>query len=461
MLLLKRKSVAKKVVFEHTKHPFPETQLQKTAERVLQLAKRQGADASEVLVTQEKGYSVTALNAEVETLEHHQEKSLMVTIYKDKRSGSASTTDLSDDAISQTVEKALAFALHAGKDPESGLADPDRLVKQYPDLSLYHHWPLSPAEAIKMAIHCEQVGCEQDERIISSEGVGVSTYDGFRVYANSDNFMGSYSSTYHNISCGLVAKDNGLMERDYEYSSARDPQDLDDVVVVAKRTAEKTLMRLNARKIKTQHCPVIFHATLAKGLLDSFVRAISGGNLYRKSSFLLDHLDKSVFPEHINLYQKPHLLKGIGSAPFDSEGVLTEDRDYVKDGILKSYVLGSYSARKLGLQTTGNAGGIYNLFVSSHGDHNLKKLFEAMGRGFFVTELIGQGVSILTGDYSRGAVGFWIDKGEIQHAVHEVTIAGNLKDMFKSIVAIGNDVDHRGNIHTGSIWLEQMVVAGE
>lgn len=440
--------------------PFPEKQLQQTVQRVLQRAKQQGADESEAYVSQEKGYAVTARSGEVETLEHHEQKSLLVTVYKGKRSGSASTTDLSDQAISKTVEKAYTFALHADEDPASGLADPSYLAKEYPDLSLFHPWKLSPSKAIDIAVHCEQVGREQDKRIIDSEDVGVCTYDGFRIYANSNDFFGAYSSSYHSIGCGLLAKENGAMERDYEYTSARDSEDLEDVSIIAKRTAEKALMRLNARKIKTQRCPVIFHAPVAKGLLNTFIQAISGRNLYQKSSFLLDCLGKPVFPEHIHLYQQPHKLKGMGSKPFDNEGVRTEDRDYIKAGILSSYVLGSYSARKLGLETTGNAGGVFNLFVS-HSAHTLKELFQEMGQGLFVTELIGQGVNILTGDYSRGAVGFWIDHGEIQHAVHEITIAGNLKTMFNDIIAVGNDVDQRGNIHTGSIWLETMTVAGE
>lgn len=448
--------MARKAVFELTR----DKQLNDTAQRVLELSKRQGADASEVLVTQDKGYSVTARNAEVETLEHHQEKSLYLTIYKGKRTGSASTTDLSDEAITKTVEKAYAFAKHAHEDPDCGLAEPDRLAKHYPDLSLHHPWGLTTNEAIELAVHCEQVGREQDARIKESEDVGVSTYEAFRVYANSNDFMGAYPTSYHSISCGLVAEGHSEKQRDYEYTAARDASDLDDFIVVAKRAAEKTLMRLDARKIKTQHCPVIFHAPVAKSLFNTFIRAISGSSLYRQSSFLLDHLGKQIFPEHIHLYQQPHLLKGIGSAPFDSEGVKTEDRDYVREGKLISYVLGSYSARKLDMETTGNAGGVYNLFVS-HSDYNLKHLLKEMNEGFLVTELIGQGANILTGTYSRGAVGFWVQDGEIQHAVHEVTIAGNLKEMFRNIVAVGNDVDHRGNVHTGSVWLQEMTVAGE
>ncbi len=440
-------------------HDFPEEDLRNTVNAALHHAKRCGTDAAEIIATMENGFSVTARSGDVETLEHQQEKAFVVTVYQDKRCGTASTTDLSPGAVSATVDKACSFARYAGKDEYSGLADPDLLSHDYPDLKLFHHWSITPADAIDMAVHCEQVACEQDERITQSEGASVSTYDSFRIYANSDDFTGSYPISHHGISCSVIAESNGKMQRDYEYTSARHSEDLDDVVLVAKRAAEKTLLRLDAQQLTTQRCPVIYHAPVAKGLLHAFIRAISGGVLYRKSSFLLDHLGKTIFPKHMHIYQQPHVLRGMGSAPFDTEGVKTEDRDYVKDGVLTSYVLGSYSARKLGLQSTGNAGGVYNLFVS-HSDHNLKKLFEEMGNGLFVTELIGQGVNIVTGDYSRGAVGFWIENGEIKHAVDEITIAGNLKEMFKNIVAVGNDIDHRGNIHTGSIWLQEMTVAG-
>lgn len=440
--------------------PINEKFFSDTVLQVLQLAKRQGADAAEVAVSEKKGFSVVAHSGDVETIEHLQEKSLSLTVFKGNRSGAAGTRNLSKEALMQLVDKACAFAKHAGEDPESGLPDPDHLARHYPDLSLYHPWELSPKQAIEMAIHCEQVAREQDERIMDSDGVGLTTYNASHVYANSHDFLGAYPLSYHHVHCGLIAKSGKEMHRDYEYTAARDPHELDDPVVVAKRAAEKTVMRLNAKKIKTQRCPIIFEASIAKGLLSAFISAISGGNLYRKSSFLLDHLDKRVFPEHVHIYQQPHLLKAMGSAPFDSEGVKTEDRDYVKDGLLTSYVLSSYSARKLGMEITGNAGGVYNLFIS-HSDRNLKKLFSDMGTGFFVTDLIGQGVNILTGDYSRGAAGFWIENGEIQHPVHEVTIAGNLKDMFQQLVMIANDVDHRGNTHTGSMLFEQMMLAGE
>jgi len=438
---------------------FPETQLRETVASALDRAKRSGVDAAEVVVSMESGFSVTARSGDVETLEHQQEKACAITVYNDQRCGTASTTDLSPEAVSATLDKACAFAQYAEEDPHMGLADPDLLSHNYPDLELFHHWKLTPTDAIDMAIHCEEIALSQSEKITRSEGASVSNYDAFRVYGNSHGFIGAYPLSHHSIGCGVIAESKDDMQRDYEYTSARSYKDLDDTVLVAKRSAEKTLLKLGAKKIPTGRYPVIFHAPVAKSLLRSFIAAISGGNLYRKTSFLQDHMGKAIFPEFIHIHQQPHLLRGMGSAPFDSEGVKTQDRDYIKDGLLTSYVLGSYSARKLDLQTTGNAGGVYNLFVS-HSNNNLKKLFEEMGTGLFVTELIGQGVNIVTGNYSRGAVGFWIENGEMQHAVHEVTIAGNLKDMFKNIVAIANDIDHRGNVHTGSIWLHEMTVAG-
>lgn len=441
-------------------YPFPQADLEAIVEKVLCLAKSAGADSAETSLSEERGFQVTARLGDVETLEHHQQKTLTVTVYKDYCSGSASTTDLSLEAIQKTVDKAFVFAQNASKDPYSGLADPEHLAVSFPDLLLYNYWDLTPKQAIEQAVLVEEMGRQQDQRIISSDGVGIKTFSGLRLYANSHGFLGSYLSSYHGVHCGLVAKEGDEMQREYEYTVARDPSDLDDFILLAKRAAEKTLMRLGAQKIKTQHCPIVFHAPAAKSLLSAFVSAISGSNLRCGTSFLLDHLDKAVFPNHIHLYQKPHLLKGMGSAPFDSEGVRTENRDYVVDGVLKSYVLGSYSARKLAMQTTGNAGGVFNLCISNS-DINFQSLLEQMGTGFLVTELIGQGVNILTGDYSRGAAGFWVEQGSIQHAVHEVTIAGNLRDIFRGVVAIANDVDHRGNIHTGSILIDHMMLAGQ
>lgn len=440
-------------------HPFAEKILCEKVTMALEEAKCFGADHAEVLITEEKGFSVSARNGDVETVEHHQERGMAITVYHNQQCGTASTSDLSPQAISSTVEKACSFARYAGQDKFAGLADAARLAKNFPDLDLYHHWNITPAEAIELAIECEAVGRRQDQRIIQCESADVNTFDWFKVYGNTHGFLGAYPLSRHGISISLVAKSGDEMQRDYEYTTSRRPEELDDVAFIAKHAAEKTVKRLGARKIKTQVCPVIFHAPLAKSLIGAFIGAISGGSLYRKASFLVDHLHKRVFPDYVHIFQEPHLRGALGSMPFDSEGVATQDLDYVKDGILTSYVLSSYSSRKLGMQTTGNAGGVCNLSIS-HTDMNLLKLMQKMGKGLLVTELMGQGVNIVTGDYSRGAIGYWVENGEIQYPVDEITIAGNLQDMFATMVAVGNDVDLRGNVRTGSILLEQMTIAG-
>jgi len=429
------------------------------AAMALEEAKCFGAQSAEVVVRTEKGFMVDVRNAAVETLEHHQEHGLVVTVFHNQRSGSASTSDLSAQAISSAVTKACSIAQFTGIDEFAGLADASRLAKRYPDLSLCHPWHITPAEAITMAIECERVALQQDKRIKQCEAVSVNNFEMMRVYANSLGFIGDYPLSYHSMSCSLLAEQDGCKERDYEHTAARRPRDLDDMVMLAKHAAEKTTRRLGAKKIKTQKCPILFHAPVAKGLLASFVGAISGGSLYRKASFLVDHLGKAIFPSFVHIFQEPHLRAALGSAPFDSEGVATQDLDYVKEGILQHYVLGSYSARKLGMQTTGNAGGVFNLTIN-HGEENLHKLMQRMGTGLFVTELMGQGVNLTNGDYSRGAFGYWVENGEIQHPVHEVTIAGNLRDMFAQLVAVANDTDTRGNVRTGSMLLAQMTVAG-
>lgn len=430
------------------------------SEDCLKKIKQLGMDQADVSLNQEFGFSVTAREKEVETVEHHQAKGLVVTVYKDQRAGSASSSDLSSQSIHDTINKACTIARYSGQDPFSGLAESALLAYHYPDLELWHPWHLTPSEAIQMAIECEQIALEQDSRITHSEGVTISSYDAFHLYANSHGFSGHYPTSHHQLSCQLVAEEKGQMQREGEYSSARKPNMLEDLGLIAKQAAQKTINRLGAKKIKTQHCPVLFHAPVAKGLVITFIRAISGRSLYTKSSFLLDSLNKTLFPDFIHIYQQPHLLGGMGSAPFDNEGVKTHDIDFVRDGKLLSYVLGSYSARKLGMQTTGNAGGVYNLAISS-GDLKLDKLFSQMQTGLFVTELMGQGINLMTGDYSRGAAGYWIENGEIQYPVEEITIAGNLKEMFNTILAVGNDVDIRGNIHTGSILIDKMMIAGE
>lgn len=438
---------------------FIQTKLRTCAEDVLTAAKRAGADSAELYVSEEVGFSVEARNADVETLEHHQEKGLSLTVYVGQKTATASTSDLSTTALHATVEKALSIARFANEDPFAGLPDPARLAAHPPDCQLYHPWEITIDDAIKKAIDCEAVACAQDPRIKQSEGASVCTYARHRVLANSDGFMGGYASSYHQISCSMLAEENGHMQRDDDYTIARRPEALEDVVLVGKRAAEKAVKRLNAKKIKTQQVPVIFHADVAKSLLRAFTGAISGGNLYRKSTFLLDALHQPIFPAHIHIYQEPHLLSALGTAPFDSEGVATKDLHFVRDGILESHVLNSYYARALNTETTGNCGGVRNLSIT-HSDMNLHELLKKMGTGLLITECIGQGVNITTGDFSRGICGFWVENGELVHPVEEVTVAGNLKDMFKRIVAVGNDVDTRGNIRTGSILLESMMIAG-
>jgi PmbA protein len=428
------------------------------SEYAISLAKKKGLTA-EVAVLTEQGFSVSARAGDVENVEHIHEKGLSITIYDQKRTGSASTTDFSKNAIEETLSKALSIAQFTGVDPASGLADSENLARTYPNLELYHPWPITPSDAIQMAIECESAGRALDTRIQDAEGASVSSFESMRLLANTDNFMGYYPSTLHSISCSLVADDQGNKQRDYDYTTSRMPGHLDPVSEIGKRAGKKALARLGAQKINTQQCPVIFQASVAKGIVGGFIGAISGSNLYRESSFLLNRINTAVFPEFIDIYQRPHLLNGLGSTPFDSDGVRTSDLHYIKNGELVSYVLGSYSARKLKLKTTGNAGGVYNLFITDSG-LSLHELMKKMDRGLLITELMGQGVRLITGDYSRGASGFWIENGEIQFPVFEITVSGNLETMFKQIVAVGNDIDHRGNVLTGSILIENMTIAG-
>jgi PmbA protein len=429
------------------------------AEDLLAKAAANGMDAAEVMIRQECGFSVVARAGDIEQLEHHQEKNLVITVYSNQCSGSASAADFSSEAMWNTLNKAISIAKFTGSDAYAGLPDSDRQAYQYPDLNLHHEWSLTPRQAAEIAIECETTARDQDPAINDAEGATVSSYEQYFVYANSNGFCGGYPSTRHSIYSEVVAARDGQMQRDMEYSSARDPSDLLDHRLIAKKAVAKTLKRLDAQKITTRKCPIIFHADVAKGLLGSFVSAISGANLYRKSSFLLDCVGKPIFSNSVSLSQHPHVLKGLASAPFDAEGVKTREQCYVDEGVLTSYCLGSYSARQLGMESTGNSGGIFNLTMSTDA-LNFQSLLKKMDTGLLVTELMGQGVSILTGDYSRGAFGYWVEGGEIQYPVHEITIAGNLKQMFKSIVAVSNDVDSRGCIHTGSILIEEMMLAG-
>ncbi|HUL12477.1 MAG TPA: metalloprotease PmbA [Methylococcaceae bacterium] len=426
---------------------------------VIDEAARQGASAAEAGLSMDQGLSVGVRLGEVETIEHHRSQGLGVTVYFGQRKGSASTTDLRTEALRETVAAACRIAQYAAEDEFAGLPDAELLAKEFPDLDLYHPWALDVEPAIALALECENAARGFHPAITNSEGASLNTYQGLRVLGNSLGFLHGYPSSRHSLSCSVIGQSGDSMQRDDWWTVARDAGDLESAVQVGRKAAERTVRRLGARTLSTRQCPVLFAADVAGGLLGHFIGAIRGGNLYRKSSFLLDCLGKPVFPAFIHLHEQPHLRKALGSAPYDSEGVATRPRDLVKDGILQSYVLSTYSARKLGLQTTGNAGGVHNLILDP-GELDLAALLKKMGKGLWVTELMGQGVNLVTGDYSRGASGFWVENGEIQDPVEEITIAGNLRDMYLKILAVGNDVDLRGNTRTGSILVEEMTVAG-
>jgi PmbA protein len=426
----------------------------------LEEAKRLGASEAEVGVSVDTGLSVTARLGEVETLEYQRDRGMGVTIYRGKRKGSASTADLSERAIRDTVAKAYSIAGFTAEDDCAGLPDPDTIAKDPPDLDLCHPWSIEPDQARDLAVACEAAALAFDKRIGNSEGATLSTHHGLRVVGNTLGFLGGYATSLHSLSCVVVAQENGEMQRDYWYSSVRDWRELEDGERVGRLAAERALRRLNARKLATLTAPVLFVPELARGLFGHFLGAIRGGSQYRRASFLLGAAGQQIFPAWLQISERPHIRKGLASAPFDSEGVATRDRELVDQGVLTGYVLSTYSARKLGLKTTGNAGGVHNLIVAP-GNEGFDALVRKMNRGLIVTELMGQGVNGVTGDYSRGAAGFWVENGAIAYPVHEITIAGNLKDMYRDIVAVGNDVDARGGIRTGSVLIERMTIAGE
>jgi PmbA protein len=423
-------------------------------------ARQLGATESEVAISVDTGLSVTARLGEVETLEYQRDRGMGITVYRGKRKGSASTADLGAVAIRETIAKAYSIAGFTAEDDCAGLPDPDTLATDIPDLDLSHPWSIEPDEARDMAVACEAAALAVDKRIGNSEGATLSSHRGIRVYGNSLGFLGGYPSTIHSLSCVVIAQERDEMQRDYWYSSVRDWRELENGEKIGRTAAERALRRLNARKPSTTTAPILYVPELARGLIGHFLGAVRGGSQYRRASFLLDSAGTQVFPDLFNISERPHIPKALGSAPFDSEGCATRDRELIASGVLDGYVLGTYSARKLGLKTTGNAGGVHNLFVG-HGDENLEGLIRRMGRGLVVTELMGQGVNGVTGDYSRGAAGFWVEDGAIAYPVHEITIAGNLKDMLRNIVAVGSDVDARGGVRTGSILVEQMTIAGE
>jgi len=441
------------------------SELEQTVAAALAQARAAGLSHAEADASLQRGLTVTVRLGEVETIEYHRDRGLSVTVYVGKAKGSASTADLRASAVRETVDKAASIARHTAADECAGLADPAALAREIPDLDLYHPWDLAPEEAVILARDCEAAGLACDARLRNSEGATVTTHSGVRVYGNSHGFLHGYPSTSHSISCALVAQDGDDMQRDYWYTVARRAQALEGGAAIGRRAAERALRRLGARQLTTRRAPVLYAPELARGLFGHFVGAIRGSSQYRRTSFLLEAAGKPVFPDFLQIAERPHLPQGLASSPFDAEGVATRDRELVRDGVLTGYVLGSYSARRLGLSTTGNAGGIHNLLVSasnaSSADSGFEQMLRRMGKGLFVTELMGPGVNGVTGDYSRGASGFWVEGGAIAFPVHEVTIAGNLRDMFRGIVAVGTDVDTHGAIRTGSVLIDAMTIAGE
>jgi PmbA protein len=428
---------------------------------LLKLAKEFGASSAEAEVSEGWGHSVNVRMEEVETIEYHRDKGLSVTVYFGKQKGHAGSSDLSPKAMRDTVEKACSIAKHTALDEFSGLADPVLLAKgPFPDLDLYHPWGISVEQSIDLGKRAEAAAFAVDKRIDNSDGASASTQDSHFCYGNSSGFLGGYPSSRHGVSCSVIASDGDVMQRDDWYATSRDFNELGQIERIGQIAGERAIKRLNGRKLKTMECPVLFEGPIAQGLISHFVGAVSGGSLYRKSSFLLDSLGQQIFPKFLQIREAPHLPKGFSSSPFDAEGVSTQDREVIKDGVLQGYFLGSYSARKLGMQTTGNAGGNHNLIVPDTGQ-DFAALIKQMGRGLLVTELLGHGINMVTGDYSRGASGYWVEGGEIQYPVEEITIAGNLKDMFKGIVAVGNDVIVRGSKLCGSILIDKMTVAGD
>lgn len=436
------------------------TEMRKIMQDVLSFAKNSGATDACVSVSRENGFAVDIRMGQVETLAFHESKGVGVTVYLDKRQGTASGSDTTPSALKAMVEAAIEIAKVSAPDPCFGLASRELVDNHYPDLDLFYPWDISPAEAIERAQQCEQLAIESDKRIINSDGANVSTYRFYNGHADSYGREGIVTSTRHSISCSLIAEENGAMQRDYEYSTSRHPDKLWSIDKIAGSAADRVVKRLGSRKIKTQKAPVLFSSRLSSGLIGSFIGAISGSNLYRKNSFLLDSLGAQVFPSYIRIHEQPHLKCALGSAPFDDEGVITRPNVIVNEGRVCQYVLSSFSARKLGLETTANSGGVYNLTVdATAGD--LEDLLKKMDTGLLVTELMGQGVNGVTGDYSRGASGFWVQGGKIQFPVEEITIAGNLKDIFHHIVAIGTDINPNSAARCGSILVEKMMIGGE
>ena len=434
--------------------------LQSIIERALEEARARGASQAEAAVSQDTGLSVGVRLGEVETLEHQRDRSMGITVYFGRRKGSASTADFSLDAVRATVAKACSIARFTAEDACSGLADAVLMAREPSNLDLSHPWNIAADRAIEIAKSCEASALAFDPRINNSEGASLSTHQGLHVYGNTHGFVGGYPTTSHSLSCVVLAGTGEDMQRDYWYSSSRDWHELEQAEAIGRESARRTIARLGPRRLSTRRAPVLFVPEIARGLIGHFTAAIRGSSQYRQSSFLLNSVGQQVFPPGFSIAERPHIPKAAGSAPFDDEGVATRDRELVADGVVTGYILSSYSARKLGLETTGNAGGPHNLLVKPSLAGGMDALLQQLGTGLLVTELMGQGVNMVTGDYSRGAAGFWVENGSIQYPVAEITIAGNLRDMLKGIAAVGDDVDVRGGTRVGSILLPEMTIAG-
>ena len=427
---------------------------------MLDTALERGATSAEAAITSGTGLSVTVRMGEADKIEREQDKALALTVYMDGQKGSIGTSDFSQGSLVEAVSAAADIAGHAGQDKCAGLVEAGLMATEIVDLDLCHPWAITPEQAVDLAIECENHALSYDKRINNSDGAVVSTYSGMHVYGNTHGFINGWPWSSHTISCAVIAEDVKGMQCDGWYSKSRDHLQLQELRETGEEAGRRAVSRLGSERLSTRNTPVLFEAPVASGLFSALITAISGGSLYRRASFLLDQKGQKIFSDNVRISENPHLKKALGSAPFDNDGVATRTREIVTDGVLQDYVLSGYSARKLGLETTGNAGGVHNLVIEP-GEHDLSGLLKMMDRGVLVTDMIGFGVNQVTGDYSRGASGFWVENGEVRYPVDEITVAGNLKEMYKNVIAVGKDVDPRGNILTGSVLVENMAVAGE
>ncbi len=432
----------------------------RSVEFALECASKLGASDAVANIVCRRGYELTVRKGELETIEHLDSNGLSVVVYVDQKKGASSTSDLSQPAIEDAVRAAVTIAKFTAADPCNGLPPKDRLIKEVDNLELNFPWTINRERALGMALECEDAALSSDKRIVNSEGATLATSLSKTIIGNTDGLQVTKEKSSHSLSCAIVGQSKSGMQTDYWYTSARDPQMLLSPAVVGNRASERALRKLDARRINTCSVPVVFEAPIATSLLSCLISAISGGALYRKASFLLDNLGQQIFPSSVRIYQQPHLKRGLGSAVCDAEGVATQEIEFVRDGVLQSYVLDSYSARKLKLETTGNAGGVFNLTIDT-GKRDLKQLLKLMDRGLLVTQTMGMGINMVTGDYSQGASGLWVENGEIQYPVEELTIASNLREMFSNVIEVGADIEPGSPIQTGSILLSNMTVAGK